>query len=84
MPSNEIHGLTIEVILNDNEYKGRQTIHLYVIFLELNDIEHRTTKVGNPRSNIFMVCFIPAFLNAFFRTAFRKNFMNLWTHCRKV
>ncbi len=49
LPFYQGHGSPVEAILTDNgtEYKGRPTIHLYEIFLELNDIEHRTTKVGN-------------------------------------
>jgi len=50
------HGFTIKAILNDNgtEYKGRPTIHLYEIYLELNAIEHRTTKMPSPRINDFV------------------------------
>jgi transposase InsO family protein len=29
-------------------------VDLYEIFLDFNDIEHRTTKVGNPRTNGFI------------------------------
>ena len=48
-------------------------IHLYEIFLELNDIEHRTTKVGNPRTNGFVERFNRTLLDEFFRTCFRKK-----------
>lgn len=76
LPFYEGHGLTIEAILTDNgtEYKGRPTIHLYEIFLELNDIEHRTTKVATPRTNGFVERFNRTVLDEFFRTAFRKRF----------
>ena len=47
-------------------------IHLYEIFLELNDIEHRTTKVGNPRTNGFVERFNRTLLDEFFRTCFKK------------
>lgn len=75
LPFYEKHGLTIEAILTDNgtEYKGRPTIHLYEIFLELNDIEHRTTKVASPRTNGFVERFNRTVLDEFFRTAFRKK-----------
>jgi transposase InsO family protein len=75
LPFYESHGLTIEAILTDNgtEYKGRPTIHLYEIFLELNDIEHRTTKVASPRTNGFVERFNRTVLDEFFRTAFRKK-----------
>jgi transposase InsO family protein len=75
LPFYASHGLTIEAILTDNgtEYKGRPTIHLYEIFLELNDIEHRTTKVASPRTNGFVERFNRTVLDEFFRTAFRKK-----------
>ncbi len=48
-------------------------IHLYEIFLEFNDIEHRKTKVGTPRTNGFVERFNRTVLDEFFRTAFRKK-----------
>jgi hypothetical protein len=48
-------------------------IHLYEIFLELNDIEHRTMKVAHPRTNGFVERFNRTVLDEFFRTAFRKK-----------
>ena len=76
LPFYEDQGLAIEAILTDNgtEYKGRPMIHLYEILLELNDIEHRVTKVGNPRTNGFVERFNRTVLDEFFRTAFRKRF----------
>jgi transposase InsO family protein len=75
LPFYQSHGLPIQAILTDNgtEYKGRPMIHLYEIFLELNDIEHRTTKVGNPRTNGFVERFNRTVLDEFFRTAFRQK-----------
>lgn len=75
LPFYEQHKLTVEAILTDNgtEFKGRPMIHLYEIFLELNDIEHRTTKVGNPRTNGFVERFNRTLLDEFFRTCFRKK-----------
>jgi transposase InsO family protein len=67
--------LMVEAVLTDNgtEYKGRPMIHMYEIFLEFNDIEHRRTKVGNPRTNGFVERFNRTLLDEFFRTAFRKK-----------
>lgn len=69
-------GIPIEAILTDNgtEYKGRPMIHLFEIFLDLYDIEHRTTKVGTPRTNGFVERFNRTILDEFFRTAFREKF----------
>ena len=76
LPFYRQHDLTVEAILTDNgtEYKGRPTVHLYEIFLELNDIEHRTTKIGTPRTNGFVERFNRTILDEFFRTAFRQKF----------
>ena len=75
LPFYEQHGIRIESILTDNgtEYKGRPTVHMYEIFLELNDIEHRTTKVATARTNGFVERFNRTVLDEFFRTAFRKK-----------
>jgi transposase InsO family protein len=68
-------GLSVEHILTDNgkEYCGRPMIHPYEIFLELNDIEHRRTKVARPRTNGFVERFNRTVLDEFFREAFRKT-----------
>jgi transposase InsO family protein len=65
----------VEYILTDNgrEHCGRQMIHPYQIFLELNDIEHRRTKVANPRTNGFVERFNRAILDDFLQETFRTN-----------
>jgi transposase InsO family protein len=75
LPFYEEHELTVEHILTDNgrEYCGRPMIHPYQIFLELNDIEHRRTKVANPRTNGFVERFNRTILDEFFREAFRTK-----------
>ena len=75
LPFYQSHDLPVQAVLTDNgtEYKGRPTIHMYEIFLELNDIEHRTTRIGNPRTNGFVERFNRTVLDEFFRTAFRKR-----------
>jgi transposase InsO family protein len=75
LPFYQQHKLPVEEILTDNgtEYKGRPMIHMYEIFLEFNDIEHRTTKVGNPRTNGFVERFNRTLLDEFFRSCFRKK-----------
>jgi transposase InsO family protein len=75
LPFYEEHGLALEHILTDNgrEYCGRPMIHPYQIFLELNDIEHRRTKVANPRTNGFVERFNRTILDEFFRETFRTK-----------
>ena len=55
LPFYEKHGLQIEAILTDNgrEYCGRLTHHHYEIYLELNGIEHRKTRIATPQTNGF-------------------------------
>ena len=53
LPFFEDHGLKVQTILSDNgrEYCGRPDQHPYELFLQLEEIEHRTTPVGRPQSN---------------------------------
>ena len=76
LPFYESQGLTVENILTDNgrEYCGRPMIHPYQIFLELNDIEHRRTKVARPRTNGFVERFNRTVLDEFFRETFHNKF----------
>ena len=50
LPFLEEQGVKIQTILSDNgrEYYGRPDKHPYELFLQLEDIEHRTTRVGRP------------------------------------
>jgi len=69
-------GITINAVLTDNgkEYRGKEGMHPYELFLALNDIDHRFTKVGTPRTNGFVERFNRTVLDEFFREAFRKKF----------
>jgi len=53
LPFFEEHDCPIVTILTDNgrEYCGRMDGHPFELFLQLEDIEHRTTKVRRPQSN---------------------------------
>jgi transposase InsO family protein len=76
LPFYESQSITVENILTDNgrEYCGRPMIHPYQIFLELNDIEHRKTKVARPRTNGFVERFNRTVLDEFFRETFHDKF----------
>ena len=56
LPFFEQHGAGITTILSDNgrEFCGRPDRHPYELFLQLEGIEHRTTKVRRPQSNGFV------------------------------
>ena len=53
LPAFEEHDAVIEGVLSDNgrEFCGRPDQHPYELFLLLEGIEHKTTKVGRPQSN---------------------------------
>lgn len=76
LPFYESQGIPVENILTDNgrEYCGRPMIHPYQIFLELNDVEHRRTKVARPRTNGFVERFNRTVLDEFFRETFHDKF----------
>ena len=69
------HEITVQTLLTDNgrEYCGTDS-HPYELYLQLNDIEHRTTRVRRPQTNGFVERFNRTVLDEFFRTAFRTTF----------
>lgn len=75
LPFYEDHGLKVQAILTDNgrEFCGTQA-HPYEIYLALNDIEHRKTKVRRPQTNGFVERFNRTVLDEFFRTKLRAKF----------
>ena len=69
LPFFEEHGVQVHTILSDNgrEYCGRPDKHPYEFFLQLEDIEHRTTQVGGPQSNGYIQRFHRTFLEEHLR-----------------
>ena len=53
LPFFDEHGAKINTILSDNgrEFCGREDRHPFELFLQLEEIEHRTTQVRRPQSN---------------------------------
>jgi len=76
LPFYASEGIPVENILTDNgrEYFGRPMVHPYEIFLGLNEIAHRRTRVGRPRTNGFVERFNRTALDEFFRETFRNTF----------
>lgn len=76
LPFFEEYQQPIETILLDNgrEYCGREDRHPYELFLQLEGIEHRKTKVRRPQSNGFIERFHRTILNEHFRVMGRKKF----------
>lgn len=75
LPFYKEKGIAVKAILTDNgtEFCGRDT-HPYEIYLALNDIEHRRTKVRSPKTNGFAERFNRTALDEFFRSVFREKF----------
>jgi transposase InsO family protein len=70
------HNVEIEHLLTDNgrEFCGRELHHPFEIFLALNQIAHRHTKVRSPETNGFVERFHRTVQEEFFGIAFRKTF----------
>ena len=83
--------LPVNVVLTDNgrEFCGTET-HPYELYLDLNGIEHRRTKVRTPKTNGFVERFNGTVLDEFFRVKMRENFydsvealqadLDVWLH----
>ena len=76
LPTFEAHGARIATVLSDNgrEFCGRPDRHPYELFLQLEEIEHRTTKVRRPQSNGFVERLHRTLLDEHFRVMGRKKF----------
>jgi len=76
IPFFEKHKTKIETVLSDNgrEFCGRPDKHPYELFLQLEDIEHRTTKVRRPQSNGITERMHKTLLDEHFRIAGRTKF----------
>ena len=75
LPTFEENGAKIDVVVSDNgrEYCGRPDNHPYKLYLQLEDIEHRTTKVKRPQSNGIVERFHRTLLDEHFRVEGRKT-----------
>jgi transposase InsO family protein len=75
LPFFEEHNASIITILSDNgrEYCGRADRHPYELFLQLEGIEHRTTRVRRPQSNGYVERFHKTLLDEHFRIKGRQK-----------
>ena len=67
--------LPVSAILTDNgrEFCGTER-HPYELYLDLNGIEHRRTRVRTPKTNGFVERFNGTILDEFFRVTMRETF----------
>ena len=75
LPTFEAHGATIAAVLSDNgrEFCGREDRHPYELFLQLEGIAHRTTKVRRPQSNGIVERLHRTLLDEHFRVEGRRT-----------
>jgi len=75
LPFFEQHDTAITTVLSDNgrEFCGRADRHPYELFLQLEGIEHRTTRVRRPQSNGFVERLHRTLLDEHFRIEGRKT-----------
>lgn len=68
-------GISVEKVLTDNgrEFCGTDS-HPYELYLQLNEIKHKRTKVAHPQTNGFVERFHRTVLDKFFRLVFRTTF----------
>ena len=76
LPFFESHGTPIKTILTDNgrEFCGRPDQHPYELFLQLEEIEHRTTPIRRPQSNGYVERLHRTLLDEHFRIKGRQKF----------
>ncbi len=75
LPTFEEAGARIDVVLSDNgrEFCGKPDKHPYELFLQLEEIEHRTTKVKRPQSNGIVERLHRTLLDEHFRVEGRRT-----------
>lgn len=75
LPFFEEQGARINTILSDNgrEFCGRPDHHPYELFLQMEGIEHRTTRVRRPQSNGFIERLHRTLLDEHFRVKGRTT-----------
>jgi transposase InsO family protein len=75
LPIFESYNVRIETILSDNgrEYCGRADRHPYELFLQIESIEHRTTKLRRPQSNGYVERLHRTLLDEHFRVTGRTK-----------
>jgi transposase InsO family protein len=75
LPFFEEHGVALLRILTDrgSEFCGNRETHEYVLYLDLENIEHSRTKVKSPQTNGICERFHLTMKNEFYASAFRRK-----------
>lgn len=75
LPTFDEHGTKVVAVLSDNgrEFCGREDQHPYELFLQLEEIEHRRTRVKRPQSNGIVERLHRTLLDEHFRVEGRRT-----------
>jgi transposase InsO family protein len=75
LPTFDEHQAKVKTVLSDNgaEFRGRLDKHPYELFLQMEGIEHRTTRIRRPQSNGFVERLHRTLLDEHFRVMGRKK-----------
>jgi hypothetical protein len=75
LPFYDAHGVALEHALTDNgrEYCGRPLHHPFELYCTVQQIAHRTTKVGSPQTNGMVERFHRTLKDEFFSLAYRRK-----------
>ena len=86
LPTFDKHRAAIQAILSDNgrEFCGRPDRHPYELFLQLEGIEHRTTKINRPQTNGFVERLHRTILDEHFRIVGRKTWYESVDQMQKI
>ncbi len=78
LPTFEAEGATIDAVLSDNgrEFCGREDQHPYELFLQLEGIKHKRTKVKRPQSNGIVERLHRTLLDEHFRVEGRRTWFD--------
>lgn len=86
LPTFEAEGVAIDAVLSDNgrEFCGREDQHPYELFLQLEGIAHKTTRVKRPQSNGIAERFHRTLLDEHFRVEGRKTWFETIDEMQRV
>jgi transposase InsO family protein len=75
LPFYDAQGIPLERILSDNgrEYCGRPLHHPFELYCTVQQIEHRTTRIGSPETNGMAERFHRTLKDEFFSLAYRRK-----------
>ena len=86
LPAFEAHRAKIDAVLSDNgrEFCGREDRHPYELFLQLEGIEHKRTRVNRPQSNGIVERWHRTLLDEHFRVEGRRTWFETLDEMQSV